>query len=753
MEDDFASSDVQIIEEFINEFADDDDDSEEITFDDQLYKQTRQHDLQSTGTKYWVPNPSGEVRISVGDEFPTIDEADAAYRRYADVVGREGIPAPKEYDTLNLRPGQHKVRNSSVKRTGCKACIKFRRRKADARYVVYKFEERHNHRLYNVHDKRFARSRRQLKYTDYRNIYNASSSSFGGSKSHTIQSALKGGVEYVGASELDYKNARRDMILHVGKKDAHMLVSVFTKRKKAVPDFFFEYKIEKNELQALFWVDEISKMNYKEFGDTVSFDATYRTNRHAMNFIPFIAIDNHKRSVVVGSALISHENTPNFTWVLQAFVRAHNSQPRFVITDQCLGMKEAIPEVLTESKHRLCAWHIMKKIPQEVKTLDATNYEAFKKRIKRIVWSTHIEPAEFEEEWCKIIDDYALHGNDWLADKFSIREAWISAYYKNDPMSGLMRTTSRSESSHAYFRLFASFKNDFVRFLRAFDSAIEKQRNKHSCLEFANRHTYPRCLTPLPIERHASEVYTKTVFNDVQKEIHKALYFCGLHVNSEEGDIVRYVVTHKNRKMVTKVSYQVTHNVVANTFDCQCNLFTRIGILCRHVFKILLNNGDNKIPNAYIVRRWTRALVPVQVQAAKSRYGEIDIEKEASINGLYSDIDVIVSCVRNDKRAFQEVREAVGELKKKYGAVHYFGNTAKDRAEALRECYGVDPPKHPALMPPSGICNKGSGTGKRLKGALEEAFEKSTRAKRLCRLCNKHAHHDSRNCPTRGSDF
>ncbi|KAJ9541398.1 hypothetical protein OSB04_027904 [Centaurea solstitialis] len=187
------------------------------------------------GTKYWVLNPSEEVRISIGDEFSTIDEADVAYRRYADDVGfdvgqtnrkknkegfiqtrymlcnRKGIPSPKEYDTLNLRPGQHK--------------------------------ERHNHRMYNVHDKQFTRSRRQLKYTDYRNIYNAPASSFGGSKSHTIQFALKGGVEYIGESELDYKNARRDLVMHVGKR-MHTCLLVCSLNAKKLFLIFFEYKTE-----------------------------------------------------------------------------------------------------------------------------------------------------------------------------------------------------------------------------------------------------------------------------------------------------------------------------------------------------------------------------------------------------------------------------------------------------------------------------------------------------------------------------
>ena len=63
-----------------------------------------------------------------------------------------------------------------------------------------------------------------------------------------------------------------------------------------------------------------------------------------MNFVPFISIDNNKRYVVVGSALISYENISNFKWVSNAFIKA--KQPLFVITNQCEAIKQAIPKVL-----------------------------------------------------------------------------------------------------------------------------------------------------------------------------------------------------------------------------------------------------------------------------------------------------------------------------------------------------------------------------------------------------------------------
>ena len=86
-------------------------------------------------------------------------------------------------------------------------------------------------------------------------------------------------------------------------------------------------------------------------------------------------------------------------------------------------------------------------------------------------------------------------------------------------------------------------------------------------------------------------------------------------------------------------------------------------------------------------------------------------------------------------------------MKIDFDVENYTTCPAKDKAEALRECYGVDAPDDVGIFPPPGIRNKGCGKGKRLVGALEKVKIKCKKPKRLCRSCNDMAHHDSRNCP------
>ncbi|GJZ02915.1 protein FAR1-related sequence 5 [Tanacetum coccineum] len=52
----------------------------------------------------------------------------------------------------------------------------------------------------------------------------------------------------------------------------------------------------------------------REFGDVVSFDATFKTNKYKMVFVPFTAIDNHRKCVTVAAGLLKIESIYESFW-------------------------------------------------------------------------------------------------------------------------------------------------------------------------------------------------------------------------------------------------------------------------------------------------------------------------------------------------------------------------------------------------------------------------------------------------------
>ncbi|XP_071708510.1 protein FAR-RED IMPAIRED RESPONSE 1-like [Rutidosis leptorrhynchoides] len=229
-------------------------------------------------------------------------------------------------------------------------------------------------------------------------------------------------------------------------------------RKKYVPGFSFEYKLEKSQLHFIFWADEVAKCNYKEFSDVISFDATYRTNRYNLKFVPFTGIDNHRRCVTVAAAMIRDETAESYKWLLNCFMKTFGKEPNMIVTDQDKSMAIAIKEVFKTAKHRLCMWHIMRKVPSKIQeanpNIEDKQEKDFKKRFDKIVWNMYIEPTVFEEKLEKLMDDFSLKNDSWFKYMFDIRSSWMPAYFIETEMFGLMRTTSRSESENAFFTLY-----------------------------------------------------------------------------------------------------------------------------------------------------------------------------------------------------------------------------------------------------------------------------------------------------------
>jgi hypothetical protein len=54
-------------------------------------------------------------------------------------------------------------------------------------------------------------------------------------------------------------------------------------------------------------------------------------------------------------------------WLFQIFIKAMGQvPPHLIIIDEDASMKAAIAQVLPNTVHRFCMWHIMEKVPEKV---------------------------------------------------------------------------------------------------------------------------------------------------------------------------------------------------------------------------------------------------------------------------------------------------------------------------------------------------------------------------------------------------
>ncbi|XP_074291248.1 protein FAR1-RELATED SEQUENCE 5-like [Silene latifolia] len=184
-----------------------------------------------------------------------------------------------------------------------------------------------------------------------------------------------------------------------------------------------------------------------------------------MVFVPFTVVDHHKRCITFGVGLIGDESIECYTWLFKTFLEAMGGcQSRIIITDQDKSMKSVVPEVFKESTHRLCMWHIMKKLREKV--------------------------------------SYQLFQDEYFKTRLN-REQWIPAYFKDVSMSSLMRVTSRSESENSFFDRFLTPHLTLVEFWVCYESALEAQRHKQTKLNSDNKHSEIPRKTKSNFEVHA----------------------------------------------------------------------------------------------------------------------------------------------------------------------------------------------------------------------------------------------------------
>ncbi|XP_022861668.1 protein FAR1-RELATED SEQUENCE 5-like [Olea europaea var. sylvestris] len=244
--------------------------------------------------------------------------------------------------------------------------------------------------------------------------------------------------------------------LKLTKGDAAAIQSYFSKMQAQCSGFYFSMDVDdESRLKNIFWADSRCRQSYKEFGDIVTFDTTYLTNKYDMTFTSFVGVNYHGQSILLDCGLFSNEDTNTFVWLFQTWLH---------------------------TKHRWCLWHFLKKLPEKF------GYHVEKASIFGAIHELVHESQfvqEFESGWRVMIDMYALRDNDWLSGLYENRARWVLCYFKTSFWAG-MSTTQRSESMNAFFDRYVHSKTSFKQFVDQYERALRsKLRYDAMCQAFA----------------------------------------------------------------------------------------------------------------------------------------------------------------------------------------------------------------------------------------------------------------------------
>lgn len=194
------------------------------------------------------------------------------------ICNRGSKDKKKSCDTLATGPVRRRE-NSTKIATGCTAKIIFECVYGTTYYKVLEFHELHNHPLVSVEDRCHLKKAKEMSYSEKEFIVRASTAKMGATTAYKLRATLRGGYQYMKPKIADYKNFRRGINRILWYKDAQIIVNKMNDRRDHYPNYSFEFARDGNVLSAMFWADEREKAYYNEFGDVISFDATFRTNK------------------------------------------------------------------------------------------------------------------------------------------------------------------------------------------------------------------------------------------------------------------------------------------------------------------------------------------------------------------------------------------------------------------------------------------------------------------------------------------
>lgn len=379
------------------------------------------------------------------------------------VCYRSGFNQPRKKANV-----EHHRERKSV-RCGCDAKLYLTKEIVDGvtQWYVSQFSNIHNHELLEDDQVRLLPAYRKIQEADQERILLLSKAGFPVNRIVKVLE-LEKGVQpgQLPFIEKDVRNFVRtckkavqenDALLNEKREnDMNELVETCKAMIDKDPNFVFDYTTDENgKVENIAWSYSESIRAYSVFGDVVTLDTTYRSVTYGLLLGVWFGIDNNGNAVLFGCVLLQDESSYSFAWALQVcgykscasllqflsnllmifsfkqtFVRfMRGSHPQTILTDIDPGLGDAIAKELSETKHVICTWHILSKLPNWFSLPLGSQYADFRVEFDLLCQLENIE--DFEHQWDLFVARFGLVSDKHLALLFSFRASWLLCYVRS----------------------------------------------------------------------------------------------------------------------------------------------------------------------------------------------------------------------------------------------------------------------------------------------------------------------------------
>jgi hypothetical protein len=116
--------------------------------------------------------------------------------------------------------------------------------------------------------------------------------------------------------------------------DIEKTLKLLNDMKKTDPMMQVRFKLDdEGTLRSMLWCTGKNITDYRNFGDVVTFDTTYRTNLYSLPFGLFVRVNNHLQTIIFGGLLLTTETSEDFKWAFEKFMEIMNgAAPQTILT-------------------------------------------------------------------------------------------------------------------------------------------------------------------------------------------------------------------------------------------------------------------------------------------------------------------------------------------------------------------------------------------------------------------------------------
>ncbi|XP_031270272.1 protein FAR1-RELATED SEQUENCE 5-like isoform X2 [Pistacia vera] len=491
-------------------------------------------------------------------------------------------------------------RQRTVTRVGCKAQMTVKKQ-SSGKWTVSKLVKEHNHELVPPDKVHCLRSHRHVSGPARSLIDTLQAAGMGPSGVMSVLIKESGGVNNVGFTKVDcqnYMSSSRQRTLGSG---GQVVIDYLKQMQAEDPGFFCSFQGNfENSSGNIFWADANSRMNYNYFGDTVTFDTTYRTNRYRVPFAPFTGWNHHGQPVLIGCALLLNESEASFIWLFEAWLAAMSGRhPVSITTDQDRIIRSAVAHVFPGARHRFCKWNVFREAQEKLSDVyhSQPNFEVEFQRCINLVETVD----EFESCWESLLQRYNLGDNEWLQSMYNVRQQWVPVYLR-DTFFGEMSISQGSDNINSYFDGYINASTHIQVLIKQYEKAVATRYEREVKADYDTVNTEPVLKTPSPMEKQVANLYTRKIFMKFQEELVETLAYPATIIDDTGTEIIYRVAKfgedHK--------THFVRFNVFEKKASCSCQMFEFSGIICRHILAVFRVTNVLTLPSHYILKRWTR---------------------------------------------------------------------------------------------------------------------------------------------------